>query len=136
MPSPVLRLGCKNPNPTIPDESLTAKVVALAAAPAPCGDVLYRTANRSRTHGKAVSPSVDTSMKTFHEWLRERQQQEGLWLGDDKLAQPGMSNVNPLDQPKAKEKPKPTVSPVKTLKAKPAAKALKRPRVSLSNLSK
>ena len=65
-------------------------------------------------------------MKTFHDWLRERQQQEGLWLGDDKLAQPGMSNVNPLDQPKAKEKPKPTVSPVKTLKAKPMAKALKR----------
>ena len=51
----------------------------------------------------------------------------GLWLGNDKLAQPGMSNVNPLDQPKAKsEKPKPTVSPVKTLKPKPAAKALKR----------
>jgi len=49
---------------------------------------------------------------------------EGLWLGDDKLAQPGMSNVNPLDQPKAKAKP--TVSPVKTVKAKPAAKALKR----------
>jgi len=58
-------------------------------------------------------------MKTFHEWLAERQRmREGLWLGDDKLAQPGMSNVNPLDQPKAKEKPKPTVSPVKTLKAK------------------
>jgi len=36
-------------------------------------------------------------MKTFHEWLRDRQQKEGLWLGDDKLAQPGMSNVNPLD---------------------------------------
>ena len=70
---------------------------------------------------------VDTYMKTFHEWLRERQRQEGLWLGDDKLAQPGMSNVNPLDQPKAKsEKPKPTVSPVKTLKAMPAAKTLKR----------
>lgn len=48
---------------------------------------------------------------------------EGLWLGDYKLAQPGMSNVSPLDQPKANEKPKPTVSPVKTLKAKPAAKA-------------
>ena len=67
-------------------------------------------------------------MKTFHEWLRERQkQQEGLWLGDDKLAQPGMSNVNQLDQPKAKnEKPMPTVSPVKMLKAKSPAKALKR----------
>jgi len=37
-----------------------------------------------------------------------------------------MSNIHPLDQPKAKEKPKPTVSPVKTLKPKPAAKALKR----------
>ncbi|MCA9233695.1 MAG: hypothetical protein KDA57_23865, partial [Planctomycetales bacterium] len=68
-------------------------------------------------------------MQTFHEWLRERQQQEGLWLDDDKLAQPGMSNVNPLDQPKAmSEKPKPAVSPVKTLKPKPAAKALKRMR--------
>jgi hypothetical protein len=64
-------------------------------------------------------------MKTFHEWLRERQQQEGLRLSDDKLAQPGMSNINPLDQPEAKEKPKPTVSQMKTLKAKPAAKALK-----------
>jgi hypothetical protein len=65
-------------------------------------------------------------MKTFHEWLVRRQamQSEGLWLGDDKLAVPGMSNVNPLDQPKAKEKPKPAVKPVKTLKAKPAAKAL------------
>jgi len=66
-------------------------------------------------------------MKTFHEWLAEqRRMREGLWLGDDKLAQPGMSNVSPLDQPKAKEKPKPTVSPVKTLKAKPMGKALKR----------
>ncbi|MEZ6066516.1 MAG: hypothetical protein R3B90_12585 [Planctomycetaceae bacterium] len=38
-----------------------------------------------------------------------------------------MSNINPLDQPKAKsEKHKPTVSPLKTLKAKPAVKALKR----------
>lgn len=43
----------------------------------------------------------------------------------DRLSQLGMSNVNPLDQPKAKsENPKPTVSPVKTLKAKPAAKAI------------
>jgi len=75
--------------------------------------------------GKPSANAIDTAMKTFHEWLRERQQQEGLWLGDDKLAQPGMSNVNPLDQPKAKsEKPKPTVSPVKMLKAK--ATALKR----------
>lgn len=66
-------------------------------------------------------------MKTFHEWLREqRAVREGLWLGDDKLAVPGMSNINPLDQPKAKEKPKPTVTPLKMLKAKPAAKALKR----------
>lgn len=69
--------------------------------------------------GKPSAIAVDTSMKTFHEWLREGQQQEGLWLGNDKLAQPGMSNINPLDQPKAKsEKPRPTVSPVKTLKAK------------------
>jgi len=36
-----------------------------------------------------------------------------------------MSNVNLLDQPKAKEKPKLTVSLVKTLKPKTAAKALK-----------
>lgn len=49
---------------------------------------------------------------------------DGFPLGDDKLSQPGMSNVNPLDQPKAKsEKPKPTVLPVKTLKAKPVVKA-------------
>ncbi len=52
-------------------------------------------------------------------------QSEGLWLGDDKLAAPGMSNVNPLDQPKAKEKPKPAVKPVKMLKPKPMGKALK-----------
>jgi len=65
-------------------------------------------------------------MKTDHEWQREQQRmREGLWLGDDKLAQPGMSNVNPLDQPKVKSgKPKPTAT--KTLKPKPAAKALKR----------
>jgi hypothetical protein len=76
-------------------------------------------------------------MKTFHEWLAEQgRMREGLWLGGDKLALPGMSNVNLLDQPKAKEKPKPTVTPLKTLKPKPAAKALKRTRVSLSNLRK
>ncbi|PQO30428.1 hypothetical protein DTL21_24040 [Bremerella cremea] len=52
----------------------------------------------------------------------EGQQQEGLWLGNDKLAQPGMSNIKPSDQPKAKsEKPRPTASPVKTLKAKTMA---------------
>ena len=64
-------------------------------------------------------------MKTLHEWQRERRHCEGLWLVEDKLAQFGMSNVNPLDYPKRKEKPKSTVSPIKTLKAKPAAKALK-----------
>jgi len=89
------------------------------------GTVPYRTTNCSR-RGNPSANARDTSMKTLHKRLRDRQQQEGLWLGNDKLAQPGMSNVNPLDQPKAKAKPKPTVSPTKTLKAKPAAKALKR----------
>ncbi|MCG6157395.1 hypothetical protein [Rubinisphaera margarita] len=66
-------------------------------------------------------------MKTFHKWLAEqRAVREGLSLGNDKRAQPGMSNVNPLDQSKVKQKPKPTVSPVMMLKAKPAAKALRR----------
>lgn len=121
------RLGCKNRNPTIPDGFLTAKVVASADAPAPCGAVLYAKANPLTHARERASTSVDTYMKTFHEWLAEQQRmREGLWLGDDKLAQPGMSNVNPLDQPKVKEKPKPIVSPVKTLKPKPAAKALKR----------
>lgn len=49
MRSLACRLGCKNPNPTIPDVFLTAKVVAVAAAPAPCGAILYTKANRSRT---------------------------------------------------------------------------------------
>ena len=61
-------------------------------------------------------------MKTFHEWLAERVQAEGLWL-NDKRAVPGLSNVNPLNKIKgAKPKPpRPTVAkgftPLKPLKA-------------------
>lgn len=60
----------------------------------------------------------------FHKGLAERQRRhcEGVWL-NDKLAVPGMSNVNPLMQKKAKgRKQQPAV---KTLKAKPMDKALK-----------
>ncbi len=68
-----------------------------APALASCGAVLYAKANRSRTHGKPSASGVDTGMMTFHEWLAEqRRMREGLWLGDDKLAIPGMSNINPL----------------------------------------
>lgn len=115
MPSPRLRLGCKNPNPTIPDDFLTAKVVASAAAPAPCGAVLYRKASCSRTQGKAVNQRLETGMKTFHEWLRERQKlQEVLLLGSDGRLK-GMSPANPLPKDSAfnkslKQKPKPPPS--------------------------
>ena len=49
------------------------------------------------THGAAgriASGAIDTSMKTFHEWLAMR---EGLCL-NDKNAVVGMSNINPLLQ--------------------------------------
>ncbi|TWT38312.1 hypothetical protein Enr8_00040 [Blastopirellula retiformator] len=58
-------------------------------------------------------------MKTFHEWLRERQkQQEGLLLGSDGRLK-GMSPANPLPKDSAfnkslkqKSKPLPTAVPV------------------------
>ena len=63
-------------------------------------------------------------MKTFHEWLAERTatQSEGLWL-NDKLAVPGLSNVNPLNKSKCAElkPPKPfRPPPPATFKAKPS----------------
>jgi len=57
-------------------------------------------------------------MKTFHEWLRERQQQEGLLLNADGRLK-GMSPANPLPQNSAvnrslskKSKPPPSGVPV------------------------
>ncbi|MBW3598446.1 MAG: hypothetical protein KY475_14390 [Planctomycetes bacterium] len=37
-------------------------------------------------HGKGPTSGVDTSMKTFHEWLAEREQKqcEGLWLNEER----------------------------------------------------
>jgi hypothetical protein len=53
-------------------------------------------------------------MKTFHEWLRERQQQEGLLLNADGRLK-GMSPANPLPRDSAvnkslSKKPKPPPS--------------------------
>jgi hypothetical protein len=50
-------------------------------------------------------------MKTFHQWLRERQQQEGLLLNADGRLK-GMSPANPLPRDSAvnkslSKKPKP-----------------------------
>lgn len=42
-------------------------------------------------------------MKTFHEWLKERQQCEGLWL-NDKNAVIGLSKMNPLPKDSAVNK--------------------------------
>jgi hypothetical protein len=113
-------------NPTIPAEQAGRK----GGRPGPCigfvATSLYAP-SKLLTHARTGKPSakgVDTSMKTFHEWLAERQQRqcEGLWL-NDKLAVPGMSNVNPLMQKKVKgRKQTPAVKP---LKPKPMVKALK-----------
>jgi hypothetical protein len=62
-------------------------------------------------------------MKTFHEWLAERVQAEGLWL-NDKLAVPGLSNVSPLNKLKGVKlkPPKPvTPKPVKPFRPTPPA---------------
>ncbi len=69
-------------------------------------------------------------MKTFHEWLRERQRRqcEGLWL-NDKNAVIGLSKLNPLPRDSAvnkslKQKPKPLPSGVPVFKPwKPAQPA-------------
>ena len=49
-----------------------------------------------------------------------------MWLGDDKLAVPGMSDVNPLHKHKKKHQPK-TVGalPMAAAKPKPTAKPRK-----------
>ncbi|MCG6155701.1 hypothetical protein [Rubinisphaera margarita] len=68
-------------------------------------------------------------MKTFHEWLRERQQQEGLLLNADGRLK-GMSPANPLPRNSAmnkrlSKKPKPPPSGVPVFKPwKPAQPAL------------
>jgi len=67
-------------------------------------------------------------MKTFHEWLRERQQQEGLLLNADGRLK-GMSPANPLPKDSAvnkslKQKPKPLPATVPVFKPwKPAQPA-------------
>jgi hypothetical protein len=73
---------------------LAGKVVtgACMMAMPPC--VLYRVLGpRSRTGERRESPagSIDTAMKTFHEWLAVR---EGLWL-TDKNAVIGLSGLTP-----------------------------------------
>ena len=59
-------------------------------------------------------------MMTFHEFLKTKC--EGMWL-NDKNAEPGLSNVNPLQQPKP-ETPKPTVPKLKPLSAAQKPKPL------------
>jgi hypothetical protein len=71
-------------------------------------------------------------MKTFHEWLRERQQQEGLLLNADGRLK-GMSPANQLPRDSAgkkslKQKPKPPPSGVPVFKLwKPAEPAKLQP---------
>jgi hypothetical protein len=84
--------------------------------------------------GKPSAIAIDTSMKTFHEWLAERQQRqcEGLWL-NDKNAVIGLSKMNPLPRDSAvnkslKQKPKPPPSGVPVFKPwKPAEPAKLQP---------
>lgn len=66
---------------------------------------LYANANAHARTGKPSAASVDTGMKTFHEWLTERQRRqcEGLWL-NDKNAVVGLSKPNPLPQDSAVNK--------------------------------
>ena len=59
-------------------------------------------------------------MKTFHEWLREQRQCEGLWL-NDKHAVIGLSKMKPLPRDSAvnkslSKKPKPLPSGVAVFK--------------------
>ncbi|TWT34219.1 hypothetical protein Enr8_16130 [Blastopirellula retiformator] len=89
--------------------------------------MLKQTAH-ART-GKPSAIAIDTGMKTFHEWLRERQKQcEGLLLGSDGRLK-GMSPANPLPKDSAfnkslKQKPKPPPSGVPVFKPwKPAEPA-------------
>lgn len=84
--------------------------------------------NKALAHAKAIANALHTTMKTFHDWLAMRT--EGLWL-NDKLAVPGMSNINPLLKEKPKKpKPLPTLKPLKakqpaTLKPYKPAQAVK-----------
>lgn len=83
-----------------------------------------------RDASMATGPCVDTSMKTFHEWRAEREQEqcEGLWL-NDKNAVIGLSKMNPLPRDPAvnkslSQKPKLPPSGVPVLKPwKPAEPA-------------
>ena len=63
-----------------------------------------RKSSRTGERQESAERAIDSSMKTFHEWLAERMKNEGLWL-NDKNAVIGMSNINPLLQKKAKVKP-------------------------------
>ncbi|WP_154929849.1 hypothetical protein [Gimesia maris] len=99
-------------------KKLVGKVVALAPASASLGSF-------SLCQAKPSDIAIDTAMKTFQEWLRERQQQEGLLLNSDGRLK-GMSPANPLPRDSAvnkslSKKPKPPPSGVPVFKPwKPA----------------
>ncbi len=79
---------------------------------------------------KITAASVETSMKTFHQWLaaREQPQCERLWL-NDKNAVIGLSKLNPLpkDSPvnnSLSKKPRPAKAATPSVKPwKPAQPA-------------
>ncbi|MDA7980815.1 MAG: hypothetical protein MPJ50_18830 [Pirellulales bacterium] len=85
------------------------------------------TLNAHPRTGKRPAITIDTGMMTFHEWLRERhEQQKGLLLGSDGRLK-GLSPMNPLPKDSAfnkslKQKPKPLPAAVPVFKPwKPAS---------------
>ena len=106
-------------------------------APAPCigfaGCFFFMPIEAAHARmGKPSAIAIDIGMKTFHEWLRERQPQEGLLLGSDGRPK-GMSPANPLPRDSAankslSKKPKPRPSGVPVFKPwKPAQPAKLQP---------
>jgi hypothetical protein len=112
---------------------LAGKVVAPCPVMAMPLFLLHRDVeSRSRTHG-AAGRIASGSDRYRHEDVsrmagRTATDARSPWLGDEKLAPPSKSNVNPLEPNAKSGKPKPMVSPMKTLKLKPMGKAFKRPR--------
>lgn len=107
------------------EKNLTAKVVAPAGELASPVTFLYATEAAHARTGKRPAIIIDTNMMTFHEWLRERQQQEGLLLSIDGRLK-GISPLNPLPKDSAfnkslKQKPKTLPSGVPTFKPWKAA---------------
>jgi len=99
---------------------------AVARVGRPCiGFARFFFMQKPDAHARTGKPSaiaIVTGIKTFHEWLAERQRRqcEGLWL-NDKNAVIGLSKMNPLPRDSAvnkslSKKPKPPLSGVPVFK--------------------